>query len=356
MKKISNYFTKIFFSINYGTLVSFITVLFVVFIVYETTKGQEEYLTYINDGKTYNSCYKNMSLIENALNRYAAANKGKYPKSLDKLTPKYLEKIPFCPQAGNDTYSKSYFVSSDLTSYFFCCNGMNHSKINDVPQAVSDLSYYPAKSNILPMKFIYENGKMAEILTLHSEYASYIEKGQYDAGADKIDSLLKIQFSARENLYTAKAFCLFKTGNSAEAREELKRALSIGFELSEWNKLQSFISAKENFSHISVMLRDYISAGGSEDIDAILFSMYFCGDTISNDEMKGICLRQLNSETSGAYSNILEVLIRGKYALASSNAKAAESYFLAIRDFPCGTGQENKLICKIAEHELSKLK
>ncbi len=58
---------------------------------------------------------------------YYDDNDNKYPESLEKLTPKYLEVIPQCPSAGSSTaYTSSYQVNQEHNIYTFYCNGSNH--------------------------------------------------------------------------------------------------------------------------------------------------------------------------------------------------------------------------------------
>lgn len=72
-------------------------------------------------------CIDNIKRIQAALDWYAREHNGKYPRKLDQLIPRYLGKVPRCPQAGTDLhYIKSYRVSDDLSSYRFNCNCMRH--------------------------------------------------------------------------------------------------------------------------------------------------------------------------------------------------------------------------------------
>ena len=77
-------------------------------------------------------CEKNCEKIGKALRTYAADHNGMYPESLSELVPRYLKKIPSCPGAGVDTYSKSY-RAYNFQGFKYCkfyCAGNNHSKCN----------------------------------------------------------------------------------------------------------------------------------------------------------------------------------------------------------------------------------
>jgi hypothetical protein len=70
------------------------------------------------------SCGHQLRTIGLALDMYQT-NHGHYPKSLRALAPAYLKKLPVCPAAGADSYSKSYHVDPK-TGYQFCCQGSFH--------------------------------------------------------------------------------------------------------------------------------------------------------------------------------------------------------------------------------------
>lgn len=74
------------------------------------------------------ACKSNEKNMATALEMYAADNAGRYPLDMKKLTPNYLKVIPTCPDAGRDTYSASYKVSSNPDSFSFCCQGQNHAE------------------------------------------------------------------------------------------------------------------------------------------------------------------------------------------------------------------------------------
>jgi len=82
----------------------------------------------------YISCQSNLKNIGTALEMYSTDNQGRYPSSLDKLTPNYLRSIPICPSArSSKVYFRSYSSSSSPDNYTFYCAGLNH-KASNVPK------------------------------------------------------------------------------------------------------------------------------------------------------------------------------------------------------------------------------
>jgi len=75
---------------------------------------------------TVTGCKSNMKNIGTALEMYSTDNVGHYPKTLGKLVPDYLKKIPACPAAGKDTYSASYRSKAEPDCYEFFCKGEYH--------------------------------------------------------------------------------------------------------------------------------------------------------------------------------------------------------------------------------------
>ena len=95
-------------------------------------------------------CYRNLARISTALDNYAKDNEGNYPQNLDELVPKYMDKIPLCPQSGTDTYSVSYRIiemdSSEaggdkgedsqqekIAGYIIYCKGHHHKEAGIEP-------------------------------------------------------------------------------------------------------------------------------------------------------------------------------------------------------------------------------
>lgn len=67
------------------------------------------------------ACKSNLKNIGTALEMYSTDWGGKYPATLEVLSPNYLKIIPECPRAGKDTYSSSYSKSSLNSSEALVC-------------------------------------------------------------------------------------------------------------------------------------------------------------------------------------------------------------------------------------------
>lgn len=74
------------------------------------------------------ACASNLKNIATAIQVYSAEY-GQFPKNLGVLTPEYLKIMPICPEAGCDTYTTSYELNDDATSYVICCKGSNHTPL-----------------------------------------------------------------------------------------------------------------------------------------------------------------------------------------------------------------------------------
>jgi hypothetical protein len=88
------------------------------------TEGAFEQLT---------ACETNLKMLSSALEMYSTDNSGRYPEKLSQLLPDYMYKIPICPAAGKDTYSKSYSSKINPDYYKFYCSGYNHSALSVPP-------------------------------------------------------------------------------------------------------------------------------------------------------------------------------------------------------------------------------
>ena len=162
---------------TYSTLVWFITFCFLVFISYLVYTGQKKYIDVLEDEATYNDCYSKQAKIDYALSRYAIHRGGIYPQSLKELSPKYYKEKIVCIDSKKDTFSSSYVLSKDKREFYFYCSGLNHGKIENLPQDVSNLSYYNYKLDIYPVKYNYENGNLQKIMDLRADYRkSYAKK------------------------------------------------------------------------------------------------------------------------------------------------------------------------------------
>lgn len=70
-------------------------------------------------------CKANLRRIAVALEMYADRY-GKYPDSLKDLIPEFMDKLPECPAAGKETYSKSYSTGPNNVTYRMYCIGHHH--------------------------------------------------------------------------------------------------------------------------------------------------------------------------------------------------------------------------------------
>lgn len=96
---------------------------------------------------TLTACKSNLKNIGTALEMYSTDWSGKYPTSLDVLTPKYLKLIPECPTTRTVTYRAHFGKAAPMNKggyedyYYVECLGENHS-------AVSVTGNYPAYNGI----------------------------------------------------------------------------------------------------------------------------------------------------------------------------------------------------------------
>ncbi len=85
--------------------------------------------------KGVKACQSNLKQIATALEMYATDHNGHYPKALSELIPTYLDNIPSCPAAGEETYSAGYREGAaasgnvhDWPDYYrVVCFGAHHS-------------------------------------------------------------------------------------------------------------------------------------------------------------------------------------------------------------------------------------
>lgn len=82
---------------------------------------------------TLTACKSNLKNIATALEMYATDHTGRYPSSLNQLTPNYLRAIPQCPSARRDTYSENYQRLKNPDAFGLCCAGQNHQVHRSLP-------------------------------------------------------------------------------------------------------------------------------------------------------------------------------------------------------------------------------
>ena len=74
-------------------------------------------------------CKSNIKNLATALEMWSSDHGGQYPKRLDLLVPTYLQAIPQCPAASQDTYSINYQRQSQPDTFALCCTGPNHPEL-----------------------------------------------------------------------------------------------------------------------------------------------------------------------------------------------------------------------------------
>lgn len=67
------------------------------------------------------ACQRNLKVVTQALEAYRKEHAGAYPDRLEQLRPQYLQKLPDCPDSGDDTYSTGYKVSPDHHAFTLQC-------------------------------------------------------------------------------------------------------------------------------------------------------------------------------------------------------------------------------------------
>jgi hypothetical protein len=95
---------------------------------------QDDRYSYAREQGQLTACKSNLRNIGTALEMYSTDWSGRYPESMDRLTPNYLRDIPECPAAEMDTYTASLQTGlgapgNDLDFqdyYYFECQGHHH--------------------------------------------------------------------------------------------------------------------------------------------------------------------------------------------------------------------------------------
>lgn len=72
------------------------------------------------------ACKSNLKNIATACEMYSTDYAGRYPHSLQQLTPAYLKALPSCPGAKTDTYSQAFRSQVQPDAFTICCYGLNH--------------------------------------------------------------------------------------------------------------------------------------------------------------------------------------------------------------------------------------
>lgn len=72
------------------------------------------------------ACKSNLRNIATAAEMYASDHNGRYPETMDALSPNYLYPKLKCPATGSDTYSVAYRSTSSPAYYRVNCQGHHH--------------------------------------------------------------------------------------------------------------------------------------------------------------------------------------------------------------------------------------
>lgn len=78
----------------------------------------------------FTACKSNLKNIGTALEMYSTDASGRYPTTLNSLTPNYLKTIPTCPSAGAATYTGGFTSASNPDAYTVVCTGTNHKAVD----------------------------------------------------------------------------------------------------------------------------------------------------------------------------------------------------------------------------------
>jgi hypothetical protein len=84
-----------------------------------------------NHGGSLTACKSNLKNIGTALEMYSTDYQGRYPHTIDMVTPNYLKTLPTCPMAGKVTYNYMYRIIPDI--YTAWCEGNYHKNLGIAP-------------------------------------------------------------------------------------------------------------------------------------------------------------------------------------------------------------------------------
>ena len=81
------------------------------------------------------ACKSNLKNIGTALEMYSTDFSGKYPSSMQQLTPNYLKTLPTCSSSGEMSYVAEFGLKAPYNRgyeeyYFVECHGENHTSVS----------------------------------------------------------------------------------------------------------------------------------------------------------------------------------------------------------------------------------
>jgi hypothetical protein len=74
----------------------------------------------------YSGCRHNLHTLGTALELYSSENRGRYPVSLELVSPRYIKDFPTCPASGKMSYIYEHCMVPDV--YTLYCKGGYHGK------------------------------------------------------------------------------------------------------------------------------------------------------------------------------------------------------------------------------------
>lgn len=87
-------------------------------------------------------CKGNLKNLGTAMEAYSIENGGRFPSPLsgggplrlpEAIVPRFLDKMPICPVAGTDTYSRSSWGAYNPDAYTIVCGGHHHAERGQGP-------------------------------------------------------------------------------------------------------------------------------------------------------------------------------------------------------------------------------
>lgn len=82
-----------------------------------------------NQGRL-SACKQNVRAMASAIESYATDNRGRYPSTLNRLSPAFISALPTCPVTKSSSpYETGYESSTGPDNYTISCAGGNHTTV-----------------------------------------------------------------------------------------------------------------------------------------------------------------------------------------------------------------------------------